>query len=280
MKILFVAVFSKGSTNISQYECLEKIGHEVIKYDYRSPDSTNQKIIKSCKDGNVDLTIFSKCNGLDISVIQECNQHSITCLWYMDTMVSWNYELEQKIKECSFTACAWKGPYEKASEISNKVFLIDEGFDPKLDYPVNIKKTIDVSFIGSLDNKRSSMLNSVSGLSINNVYGNTHARMVGKTKINLNFTRDGGSSDRVYKILAAKGFLLTEEYYGREEKFVDNRDLVIFKNVDDLKEKVKYYLANDEARDLISTNGYVTVQNYSRLSWAKNIIRGYYDSIS
>ena len=50
--------------------------------------------------------------------------------------------------------------------------------------------------------------------------------------------------DRVYKVMAAGGFLLTNDWIGREEMFVDGEHLVIFNDPQDLAEKIKFYLAN------------------------------------
>ena len=47
----------------------------------------------------------------------------------------------------------------------------------------------------------------------------------------------------MYKILAAGGFLLTDDWYGRElTGLVDGEDLVIYNNISDLQEKIIYYL--------------------------------------
>ena len=93
--------------------------------------------------------------------------------------------------------------------------------------------------------------------------------------INLNFCTSNGASDRVYKILAAGGFLLTEDWHGREELFKDGKDLIIFKNMQDLKQKIDFFIKRPEDRKRVANSGLETVQNYTRLNWAKRIIELY-----
>ena len=77
-----------------------------------------------------------------------------------------------------------------------------------------------------------------------------------KVKINLNFCTAQGASDRVYKIMAARGLLLSDDWEGRERDFIDGEDLVIFKSMEDLNAKIDYYLNNPEEASRIRANGY------------------------
>ena len=76
----------------------------------------------------------------------------------------------------------------------------------------------------------------------------------------------------MYKIMAAGGFLLTDDWDGREEHFVDGQDLVIFNDPADLNQKIDYYLNNPDIIDKISINGHTAVKPFTRLEWAKQII--------
>ena len=100
-------------------------------------------------------------------------------------------------------------------------------------------------------------------------------KTISKTKINLNFCTSSGASDRVYKIMASKGFLLSDDWDGREKYFKDKEELVIFKDIEDLNKKINYFLKNEKEREEIASRGYKSVQKFSRLNWAKNIISLY-----
>ena len=64
---------------------------------------------------------------------------------------------------------------------------------------------------------------------------------------------------RVYEILACGGFQLVDRRKYMDGVFEDGKDLVVFDTVDDLRKKIKYYLANEEERLSIAAHGRETV---------------------
>jgi len=286
MKILFIAVFDPISTNVSQSKGFKENGHEVIEYDYRkkliefnSVEKRDDDIINLVKTIKPNLVLFSKCNDIDVRVVDECNKVSKTFLWYMDPVNNeFSLSLIQKIKKCNLVFCALWDSFEKCKIYGgNKVHFLQEGFDHIQNYPIETEKYYDVSFIGGLRNKRFEYHQHLNFTVIDDAYGEKHSLMVSKSKINLNFT-EGGTSDRTYKVLASKGFLLTEPWPNMEKDFTIGKDLDIFTNVTELKEKINYYLSNDEERLKIAENGYKTVQKFSRINWAKEILKKYYEN--
>jgi len=108
---------------------------------------------------------------------------------------------------------------------------------------------------------------------IKDAYGEKHSIEVAKSRINLNICTDSGASDRIYKVLASGGFLLTDDWEGRElTGLEDKKDLVIYKNLDDLKSKIKHYLEYNKEREQIAKNGLQSVQRLTREAWAKGIV--------
>ena len=65
---------------------------------------------------------------------------------------------------------------------------------------------------------------------------------------------------RVYEILGCGGFQLVDRRKYMEGVFEDGKDLVVFETVDDLRKKIKYYLANEEERLAVASHGYETVR--------------------
>ena len=98
----------------------------------------------------------------------------------------------------------------EATKLNKNTFLVHEGFDETVDKPYDLEKEFDITFIGSIYGKRLSIINKiVRGVtSFNGIYNTEHAKVVSKSKINLNFCTKNDASDRVYKILAAKRFLI------------------------------------------------------------------------
>ncbi len=63
------------------------------------------------------------------------------------------------------------------------------------------------------------------------------------------------ANPRVYDVLAAGGFLLTEYKPVIEDEFELNNHLVCFKNLDELREKAEYYLQHADEREAIARAG-------------------------
>ena len=83
------------------------------------------------------------------------------------------------------------------------------------------------------------------------------------SKINLNFTIPNIKSGiplRVWDVLGAGGFLLTNYQAEIPYYFEEGKDLVCFDGVDDLREKVGYYLGHEEERCAIAQHGYEKVK--------------------
>lgn len=279
MKVIFVGVFNKNSTNWSQSDALKQSGVSVIEFNYRNVakqignNKRDDILIEICKNEKPNAVLFSKCNEIHYRVVDECNKICKTILWYMDPLNNqFSNSLIEKVRRCSFTFCALTVPYLKAKEIGgNKVFFLQEGFDHIHNYPMDVEKKYDVSFIGNLRNKRVDYHRNIPFKVISDAYAEKHSLVVSQTKINLNFT-EGGTSDRTYKVLASKGFLLTEPWPEMENDFTIGEDLDIFTNVSELKEKIDYYLNNELEMNSIRDYGYKKVQKFSRIMWAKKII--------
>lgn len=83
------------------------------------------------------------------------------------------------------------------------------------------------------------------------------------SKINLNFTIPNiitGIPLRVWDVLGAGGFLLTN-YQAELPTYLENKkDLVCFEDMQQLKDLVSYYLAHDDERQEIAAHGHETVK--------------------
>lgn len=282
MKILFVGVFENNfrSTNTSQLLCFKNLGHDVVGYNYRQKanligsHARDQHLIQTAEEGCYNLIVFSKCNNVGYDVFEKTNKITKTCLWFMDPLISYTEEMRIKTNIVDYFCCDKVNVLSEAKKINDNSYLVNEGFDSTNDYPHDIPKERDVVFIGNVYGERKELINKIrTPVSIiSNAYGTKHSIEVSRSKINLNFCTSDGASDRVYKTLAAKGFLLSNDWDGRDKMFQNNKELVIFKDIDDLNEKIEFYLANPEYVDEISNNGYNAVQNYTRMRWAERIV--------
>ena len=98
------------------------------------------------------------------------------------------------------------------------------------------------------------------------------ARFYRRTKIGLNFINDHlppyelALSNRAFKTIGSGCMLLTHALAGLEQLLTPGEHCVIYDpySYDDLKEKIDYYLKNDEERERIALNGQKHVlKNYN-----------------
>ena len=85
------------------------------------------------------------------------------------------------------------------------------------------------------------------------------------SKINLNITMrpsETGLSLRVWDILGCGGFLLTNYQAEIPEYFEIGKDLETYESMEELEQKVQYYLTHDEERIRIAINGYDKVAKF------------------
>lgn len=118
-------------------------------------------------------------------------------------------------------------------------------------YKVNVYSNSDVSdllriqYCGSVD------------------YWSEMPKVFRMSKINLNFTIPNIKSGiplRIWDVLGCGGFLLTNYQAEIPYYFKEGEDLVCFDGLEDLCEKVGYYLEHEEERKWIAWNGYRKVR--------------------
>lgn len=83
------------------------------------------------------------------------------------------------------------------------------------------------------------------------------------SRINLNFTIPNiktGIPLRVWDVLGAGGFLMTNYQPELELFFELDKDLVVFESRQELVRKTDYYLQHEEERKKIAQNGYEKVR--------------------
>jgi len=281
MKVIYVGVFNPNSTNYAQAIGFERAGCSLIRYEYRDRareigvDARDSELIQLCQQEKPDVFVIAKGNTINARVIVECNKITTTVLWFMDAVNAghWNSELQDKIIHCNHVFCDKTQAVDLGLQLNPNTHFLCEGYDSDVDTPINVPQDIKVSFIGAPYGARASMCSAVGAKVIQGVYGLNHSRVVSRSQINLNSCTNNCASDRVYKILAAKGFMLTDSWYGMDKLFTAGKDFVVYTDTQDLRTKISYYLDHPEEREVIRANGFNSVQKYSRHQWASNIIK-------
>ena len=85
------------------------------------------------------------------------------------------------------------------------------------------------------------------------------------SKINLNITLssiESGIPQRILDIMGCGGFVLTNYQPELDDFFEIGKEIEVFHNIDELKEKCKFYLTHEKERLTIAINGYKKIRDY------------------
>jgi hypothetical protein len=156
-------------------------------------------------------------------------------------------------------------------------------YDP-VRYPFHdLEKSIDISFVGNmLKSERKHYIDALkkSGIDVSTFGWGTPAGIISqvdmvnvfnRSKINLNFSgceeshllilsQRNGDMDkqlkgRISEITLCGGFVLTEYAPDIEKMYKPGKEIEVFHDEAELKEKIVYYLENDEEREKIAARG-------------------------
>lgn len=181
--------------------------------------------------------------------------------WASDTHLGYKHRLETA-RKADYVYCAQKRAVEefKRDGIKNPVWL-PHAVEP-LAYPRHnyASKTYDVCFVGHVNSEnRMEALDRLFASFPNFYYGQKRfekaAEIFGKSKIVFNIAMVDDINMRTFEAMATGSMLLTNWLPTIEELFEDEKHLVLYRNLDEMVEKAKYYLAHDAEREAIARAG-------------------------
>lgn len=139
---------------------------------------------------------------------------------------------------------------------------------------LNLPKIYGVSFAGQCFGNRFRFIDTLRGNGVDvatfglwwgasrRVTQSELIRITNQTKISLNLSL-ASRGDRVpavkgrdFEAPSCGSLLLTLDTEEIAEYFIPGEEIVTYRNADDATEKIKYYLANDDAREMIARRGY------------------------
>ena len=137
----------------------------------------------------------------------------------------------------------------KIAEIERRRALIElsKHFRVNVYSNSNVSDLVRVQYCGSVD------------------YWSEMPKVFHESKINLNFTIPNIKSGiplRIWDVLGAGGFLMTNYQAEIPLYFKEGEDLICFDGVEDLAEKAGYYLEHEKERREIAHNGYEKVKQH------------------
>tara|TARA_B110000881_G_C18357320_1_gene404587 strand:- start:13 stop:726 length:714 start_codon:yes stop_codon:yes gene_type:complete len=103
---------------------------------------------------------------------------------------------------------------------------------------------------------------------IGSAYGKEMVKVLAQSKIVLNIhilTQPCGGNLRLFEIPSAKSFQIADKC--PSDWFIDGNEIVLYKNNDDLLNKINYYLNNEQERINITNNGFNRVLKEHRYEY-------------
>jgi len=144
-------------------------------------------------------------------------------------------------------------------DLVKKSYWFPNSYPDDLMYPMDIEKPIDVGFCGNVLN-RGHVIDSLDKYGIKKdifVIGDDMVKAINSYKIHLNCNIANDINYRTFETLGCKTFLITNHTPGLEKLFDIGKELVTYESLEDLDNKVKYYLENEGERNKIAEAGYL-----------------------
>lgn len=290
MKIAFLGNFQVDFTSETHWaKSIESLGHEVVRI--QESGASAYDILEVAKKCDVFVWVHThsfKIQGDMSRVLKELNKNKIpTVAYHLDLYMGisrWKeYENDPYLREMQYFFTVDKfmaewvnkntktkafyvpaGVYDRECIMLNQqrvnydiVFTGSRSYHPEHPFRPQLidflQKTYGQRFIhigndGEVGQQR--------GLRLNQVYRN--AKIVVGDTLQINFDYPYYYSDRLFEVPGRGGFSIFPDIKGVEENYEPGREIVLYKHGDlqDLKEKIDYYLAHETEREAIRRAGF------------------------
>jgi len=174
----------------------------------------------------------------------------------------------------AFTLC-WTSTEDaigKYRALGAKAVYLPAGANPQVFRPQDLPRDLDVSFIGQKYGRRPLIIETLrkSGIDVRafgkgwesgEISQEEMIRIYSRSRITLGFAGVGDSDEifclkgRDFEVPMSGGFYLTQYHPELEHWFEIGKEIACYSNIDDLTEKIHYYLAHPEEAQEIRENG-------------------------
>jgi spore maturation protein CgeB len=251
------------------------------------PEKLNKEIMKLYRKIKPDVVFMQIQNEgiISMKTARDMTKGSYTINWTGDVrfpLPNWFAELGQEISVSLFSNMH---DVRVMNELGINADFLQVGFDPKIFHPFGKKDdTPRVIFMGS--NYLNSQSFPLSQLRFDMVrrlkqeygelftaYGGGWKELIPEPKflqvneeaqayrtcdiaINLShFDYGRYSSDRIFRLMGSGAFCLSHQYKEIEKDFIINEQVATWSNIEELIQKINYYLNNPYERELIAMQG-------------------------
>lgn len=265
----------------------------------------NKIIMKKVIDYNPDILFVNKGETILPSVIKKISNSGIkTINWIIDEPFGRFYKNNKINNIDEYDYFFVFDPYylDDLKKINPYSYYLPCAADPENVHveimPFDKRNYIsEVSFIGSHEKKRENLLKNLTNYNLNiwgyrwkNIKNNElikhtkknipkgkeMCRLFNLSKINLNIHAlhsITGVNLRTFEIPATKSFMLCDYFSEVPKLFRITKEIVCYNDLNDLKQKINYYLDNEEERNNIALAGYKRVlKEHTVLHRIKEII--------
>jgi len=288
------------------YKALEKIFSEVIAYDYGArlfeigPKGINEEIIKLVRKEHPDYLIWTAGSyefqestfdsirkegtivvGVFVDDTYRFDEYSKYWIPHIDYCVTSDIEAASKYRELG-------AKYILEPPITGDI-VIDRDWS-------KIEEKYNVSFVGHKGHDREKYIKELKKRNIPiQLFGGEREggyvsleemlNIYWSSKINLNFSKTTFNKlqmkGRVFEVCMTGGFLLTEYVPYIENYFEIDKEIVCFKNSEEMIDKINYYLNHDEERRAIAKAGWErAINNYTSFHLLSDIFKEIEDDIN
>lgn len=258
----------------------------------------NSKIIESCKNFNPDTIIMGHADSVKketLDYLKNKNKNLKICQWFLDPITKFGPDYvnnKNRLLKCEkFIDASFITTDPKSIDfnLNNSYFIpnpVDESFEILKNYEENPKNDLFFAMshgvhrgtlkrgmiddreklLNKLFNKNKQIKFDFYGYGNKQpVWGDNFIKVLSNSKMGLNLSRGKPikyySSDRLAQLMG-NGLLTFIDEKTCYSDFFTNKEIVTYKNYDDLIEKLYKYKRNDKERKLIAKNGKIKYLKY------------------
>lgn len=240
------------------YRPLRKMGYRVIDTDYRKDSDRLPELLSQ----RADLVIVIKGQSIPSQLIERISCPKV--LWYPDDIFAFS-PARPTISRVGF-AYDIVYTFDKVaiSEVRSlggkDVRWLPFGCNLNIHKKMELPKIYDLSFVGNLHPNRLALFPRLQRKFNFFIAAGTYmlkmVKIFNQSKVVFNLAiGKTGCNQRVFEALGGGSFLLTNEIPMDGRIFEDKRHLVYF-NEENLEELIEYYLASEEEREEIASEGH------------------------
>jgi len=270
---------------------LRRLGHEVVLLDswnktaYRDLAELNQRLLETVTTEKPEI-IFCVLMGYEIwsETFQTMKEESDAILINWSTDDSWKYEQFSRFVAPNFDLYATTYPSAilKSRKDGHKNFFLTQwaANSENLAQPLAARQCRhQVSFVGSAYGNRRKWISGLKKRGIDvacfgygwengSVQANEIPRIIRESVISLNFGDSGlmlrgiipyrsrQIKARIFEVPGSGGFLLTEKADRLEAFYSAEKEVAVFDGLDDLVQKIHFYLDRADQRDMVAEAGF------------------------